>query len=81
MTGLPLSVCPGQRNPRTGVFGSDSGPYKVRQCLPQIRVGLQAMPGGGELLKREVLKVEVMIGLEIFVEQDGVVHMNESNSY
>ena len=39
------------------------------------------MRDDGGLLTIEVTKVEVMIGLEIFAEQDGVVQANESNSY
>lgn len=39
------------------------------------------MRNGGGLLTIEVMKVEVMIGLEIFAEHGGVVQVKESNSY
>ena len=42
--GQLLTVCPGQRNPRTAVFGPGSGPSGVRRRFSEVGVELQVIP-------------------------------------
>ena len=58
-----------QPNPRTASPGPGCGPYRVRLCFWRVRVGLQAMrKDRWGLLKIEVLKMEVIIGLKDITE-------------
>jgi len=41
----PLSVSPGQRNPRTDVLSLEGKPYRVGQCSRRVRAGQQGIQG------------------------------------
>jgi len=71
-------VRPGQRNPRTGVFGSGGGPYNEtvssagRGRTTGDAKGRRGVRDGGGLLRMEVLKMEAVIGLKDFTERSRV---------